>query len=78
MDCKKKMGSRGEIVIPRRLREKFGLKPNKIVDLVETADGLLISTSQKKISDFKGILGKSKIDMTELDLITEEYMGGLL
>lgn len=40
----------GRIVVPKRLRELLGLKPNTELDLVERADGVLLRSVEQRPS----------------------------
>jgi AbrB family looped-hinge helix DNA binding protein len=57
-----KVGERGQITIPRRIRERYGLEPSSEVEIVEE-DGKLVL--RKRMADecpidrFIGVLGGS-------------------
>lgn len=42
--CYSKVGPKGQIVISKRLREKYAIKPGKQVQQIETKEGILIQT----------------------------------
>jgi len=56
-----KIGERGQITIPKKIREKYGLTPNMEVSFVEEEQGVLIRKKGPHISPVRqayGILGK--------------------
>lgn len=40
-----KIGERGQVTIPKHIREQYGLLPNIEVDFIETENGVLIKKS---------------------------------
>ena len=48
----------GRIVVPKRLRERLGLKPNSELEIVEQSDGVLLRATQEKppLSEVGGLL----------------------
>lgn len=61
-----KIGVRGQITIPKNLREKYGLLPNMEVDIKPGTSGLLIQKKSLHISPVQAVYGilnnKSKTD----------------
>ncbi len=58
-----KIGERGQITIPKKLREKYGLFPNMEIEFVPEASGVRIQKKTKQRSPIKevyGILGKKQ------------------
>ncbi len=56
-----RISERGQITIPKRLRERFGMHHNVEVELTPTPNGLLIhkrSAAQHPVDRVYGILGK--------------------
>ena len=54
-----KISERGQITIPKRLRDRFGMNQNVEVEFVESPDGLLIrkcSTGVHPVERFSGML----------------------
>ena len=57
-----KIGERGQVTIPKKIREKYGLTPNMEVSFVEEEQGVLIRKKGPEASPVRqvfGILGKS-------------------
>lgn len=74
----KTMGERGEIVIPKEMREEKGLGKNSKVEVVNTKNAIMLIPLREKLSDFAGFFGTTKIkDMKELDAITHELLAGI-
>ena len=58
-----KIGERGQVTIPKKMREKYGFLPNIEVDFVEAQSGVLIKKKVRHTSPVDqvyGILGKNK------------------
>lgn len=52
-----KLTSKGQLLVPKRLRIKYGIKPGIRIALVESKDGLLIKPMDEAYFDkFVGIL----------------------
>lgn len=57
MAATSKVTSKGQIVIPKRLREKYGLRPSTSVRWCEQKDGILmIPETQDPIAAARGML----------------------
>ena len=57
-----KIGERGQVTIPKKMREKYGFLPNIEVDFVEAQSGVLIIKKVRHTSPVDqvyGILGKN-------------------
>jgi AbrB family looped-hinge helix DNA binding protein len=74
-----RIGERGQVVIPKEIRERFGLLPNTEVEFVEDKGRLLIrrATSTRKAkhdkwNDARGLL-KGKVKDVDRDI--EEMRG---
>ncbi|MHA2365585.1 MAG: AbrB/MazE/SpoVT family DNA-binding domain-containing protein [Candidatus Hodarchaeales archaeon] len=59
---------KGQITIPKKLRDEFNLKPGKKVFFVKSDDGVLIKPAVENVRSLRGIL------MTEVtaDIIQDE------
>jgi AbrB family looped-hinge helix DNA binding protein len=73
-----KLGKRGTLVIPAKLRQRFGLKEGSLVIAEETAEGILLrpavavpttSLTQEQIEELllEGINSGESTDMVEQD-----------
>jgi AbrB family looped-hinge helix DNA binding protein len=56
MSEKVKVGMRGQVVIPKKLREKHGIQEGIIIEINETSEGLLLKPFNP-VAELKG-LGK--------------------
>jgi len=65
--------SKGQVTIPKKLREKMGLKPGDYLEIKEDATGYIINKKidKKKIEKYVGILNKEKSS----DEIVKELRG---
>lgn len=68
--------TKGQVTIPKQLRDYLGLEPGSLVDFEYTADGQVVirpvkppKTSKKKASRFAALRGTVKLGMS-----TDEYM----
>ncbi len=68
-----KVTSKGQVTIPKKLREKMGLKPGDYLEIKEDATGYIINKKidKKKIEKYVGILNKEKSS----DEIVKELRG---
>ena len=63
-----RISERGQITIPKHLRERFGLHPNVEVEVTPTDEGLLIRKrvdGQHPVDRVAGILDGSDFDVDE-------------
>ena len=59
-----KIGERGQVTIPKWIREQYGFYPNIEVDFIRVEDGVLIkkkSTSVSPVQKIYGILNNPSI-----------------
>ena len=72
----------GQVALPADLREKLGLKRGDIVAVVETADGLLLTSRgaaiKRELSDVDAELRKQGLSFDELIESGREIRGELL
>ena len=69
-----KISERGQITIPKPLRDRFGLYKNVEVEIVSTKEGILIqkrSRSKHPVDSVYGILGQP----SDTDTYIEEVRG---
>ncbi len=69
-----RISERGQITIPKRLRERFGMGQDVEVEITPTEDGLLIqkrTASKHPVDKISGILD----DAVEVDSYIEEIRG---
>jgi AbrB family looped-hinge helix DNA binding protein len=70
----KKMGDRGEIVIPKRIREEAGIDRGSTVEIVPLHKSILI-IPVRKLSETAGLFKDMKTkNLKELDSAYFEYM----
>ena len=74
----KTVSSKGEIVIPKKIREKTGIELESEVDMTITLSGILISPKKREFHKLAGLLTKNGVnDMDELDATFNELMAGI-
>ena len=69
-----KVSERGQITIPKAIRDRFGFQPNMEVELVVTEKGVLIrkhSQAQHPVDQVFGVLGRP----SDTDRYIEEVRG---
>lgn len=73
--CIKRLGERGEIVIPKRIREEKGLKPNTKIEIIVGKNGILLVPVENDLRKLRGLFGElSKTNIKEMDLIYHELL----
>jgi AbrB family looped-hinge helix DNA binding protein len=67
--------SKGQLLIPKRLREKYGIEPGVRVTFVETKDGLLIKSMDRNyFKKFRGILKSTGNLKEEIETYKKEEL----
>lgn len=69
-----KLMERGQITIPKKLRDQYGLKPNAEVDLMPVDEGILIVKRSAKSSPFRQVFGILQ-KPADSDTLLEEIRG---
>lgn len=74
-----KLSRKGQLVVPKLLREEFGLLPGREVALRETAEGVLISRPRgDPVAVFRELAMKSRLRrLPKPHAIEEEWAGRL-
>ena len=67
-----RISKRGQITIPKTLRDRFGMNPNVEVEIIPTQDGLLIQKRTASIHPVDRIYG-----IVARGGCTDEYVDGL-
>ncbi len=74
-----RISKRGQITIPKHLRERYALNPNVEVEIIPTADGLLLRKRTKvkhPVDKVVGILGRDALGKgVSVDDYIEEIRG---
>jgi AbrB family looped-hinge helix DNA binding protein len=71
------VGERGQVTIPKKLREKYGLAPGVEIEFVDTADGVKVckrSTATDRFAQLKGYL-KHRRTIEDIDAYLRESRG---
>ncbi len=73
----KLIGDRGEIVIPKNIRQLAGLSLHTPVEIIPVKRGVLLIPLKKKMKDFAGLFGNKGVkNIKELDSVTEQLIAG--
>ncbi len=64
-----KIGERGQVTIPKELREKYGLSPNIEVEVVPDKGGIRIQKKTSRLSPVRQLYG-----ILRKDIKTDNYM----
>lgn len=56
--CTKVVGNKGEILIPKGLREESGIKPKQKVEIIGSKSGIFIVPLVKDIKELRGLFKK--------------------
>ena len=54
----KMVGKKGEILIPKELREKSGIKPKQKVEIISSKNGILIVPLLNDVKQLRGLFKK--------------------
>ena len=69
-----RISGRGQITIPKPLRERFGLHPDAEVEITPSEDGVLIrrcDAAEHPVDRVSGILGKPGMAGMPIDVVDE-------
>ncbi|MFQ5711436.1 MAG: AbrB/MazE/SpoVT family DNA-binding domain-containing protein [Candidatus Geothermarchaeales archaeon] len=69
---KVKMSTKGQLVIPKNLRDAYGLREGDSVLLIPRGEGLLIKRYEVKGEGLRGLLKDLEVDVEECEAILEE------
>lgn len=67
-----KLSSKGQIVIPKYIREALELNEGDELILVPTEEGILIKTSTKEAGKLRGLLKRLEVNVDECETILME------
>ena len=74
----KRISNKGEIVIPKSIREEKGLKINSKVEVISTKNAIIIMPLKKKIRELAGLFGEKGIkNQKDLDAVTFDLLSGM-
>jgi antitoxin PrlF len=71
------VGERGQVTIPKKLRDKYGLAPGVEVEFVDTPDGVKVckrSTATDRFAQLKGYLTHRRT-IEDIDAYLRESRG---
>ena len=69
MNAKTRLSAKGQVVIPKDVRDALGLKPGQTLDVVQTGGGVLLKPQRVKS-------GRSNDEiLTSIRAITSQYKG---
>mgnify|MGYP001214118122 CR=1 FL=1 len=75
--CTKEIGPRGEIVLPKKMRDELHLKPKTKVEIVNTGKSITL-IPKNKLSEFAGYFGKKGVKhMEEIEEVVQELLAGM-
>lgn len=62
---------KGQILIPKKIREKYGVKPGGMAQILETADGIIIKPAPE--DPIEAACGFLEGDLSLTEDLTEEH-----
>lgn len=71
------VGERGQITIPKKLRDKYGLLPGIEVEFVDTPEGVKVckrSEASDRFAQLRGYLKERRV-ITDIDAYLKESRG---
>jgi len=69
---KVKMSTKGQLVIPKNIRDAYGLKEGDSVLLIPHKEGLLIKKYEVKGEGLRGLLKDLDVNIEECEMILEK------
>lgn len=76
--CTKIVGDKGEILIPKDLREESGIRPKQKVEIISSKNGVLIVPLVNDIRELRGLFKKDGYKHEkDIDNILFKIMAGL-
>lgn len=74
----KTVGNKGEVLIPKGLREESGIKPKQKVEIISSKHGVFIVPLVKDIKELRGLFGKEGYKhKKEVDDLLFRVMAGI-
>ena len=74
----KMVGKKGEILIPKELREKSGIQPKQKVELISSKNGILIVPLVNDVKQLRGLFKKEGYKHEkDIDSVLFKLMAGL-
>jgi len=70
-----KIGAQGQIIIPKQLREKYGLLPNVEVEFITDAECLQIKRKTGHVKALRAVYGILRKRKASIDTYIEEIRG---
>ena len=67
-----KVSSKGQVVIPKPLREAYGIREGSEVVMIAVEEGILVRVPQVKGSSLRGLLADLPVDIEECERILAE------
>lgn len=72
------VGKKGEILIPKELREKSGIQPKQKVELISSKNGILIVPLVNDVKQLRGLFKKEGYrHEKDIDSVLFKLMAGL-
>lgn len=75
---KVKVSSKGQVVIPKRLREALDINEGDELLLVPTKEGILMKRPSKEVKGLRGLLKELDVDIAECETILGEAKRSLV
>jgi len=74
----KKVGGKGEVVIPERMRKELGLKKDSAVEFILIKNAIMLVPAKKNFKEMVGLFSNKGVkNIRELDIIAKELMAGV-
>ncbi|MBI2583786.1 MAG: AbrB/MazE/SpoVT family DNA-binding domain-containing protein [Candidatus Aenigmarchaeota archaeon] len=74
----RKLGSKGEVVIPKEIRESLKLEPEDEVEIMPAGRAIMIIPAKRSFRELAGLFGDKGVkNAKELDIIVHELMAGV-
>ncbi len=74
----KKISERGEIVIPKSIREEQGISSDSEIEIISVNGGIMLIPLKKKLGELAGLFGDKGVkNIKDLDLSIHELLAGM-
>ena len=67
--------TKGQVTIPKKLRDRYGIRPGALIDFIAGADGIQLRKVVKR--DMKGVLGclKNELSGNSIPTLLDDLRG---
>ena len=75
MDMKATVSEKGQVTIPKKIRDRLGIRKGQVLEF-ETRDGLLVGRKAQAENPVSAVYGILKLENFDVDAAINEMRGG--